>query len=1386
MTEILTQPITGYGGGGGDNQQPQQQHTPVEASDTLHSRQYGRILDLIGEGEGYGLVNGMQSIYFDNTPVQNPDLSFNFHNCSFITQNGTQGQAYIPGFASVEAATNVGVKVTTNSPHTEHIVNVNANAVRVTVGIPTLLIQDSSNGDINGTSVNIRIDLQTNGGGFVQKINDVITGKTTTRYERDYTIELTGAGPWDIRVRRITADSASVSLSNDTWWDSYTTIIDSKLSYPNSILVGTKLDASQFKSIPTRSFDMYLLLIKVPNNYDPISRQYSGTWDGDFKIAWSDNPAWCFYDLLTSTRYGLGKFLPVDLIDKWTLYSIAQYCDQLVDDGFGGMEPRFRCNLYIQSQEEAFNVISHFASIFNSIVYWSSAGLTVVQDRPGNPVALFNQTNVIDGVFEYSGSSLDARHTVALVSWINPDNNYKQEIEYVEDAQGIALYGVKPTSFVAFGCTSRGQARRQGLATLYSERKETETVTFKTSLQFLSIYPGAIINVHDPARAGKRFGGRIVTANTTSINIDAPITIENGFSYTCWVTLPNGTVIEKNVANGLGSTSTITFTTAVTTASLVGATWILTATNLKPQTFRVISIQESGPVEYTVTALAHSESKYVEIENGIILQDQPISIIESPVISAPTSIQFKVNGYADGEGVRRGLLVSWGKPAIGTPVTYMMKWRRGKDAYVSVENLLTRSYEINPAYGGQYDVIVYAFNGNGVISPGAAATYNIDLAEGTGSSLSAVTGLTVLGGGTTFTGQDLNVQWVNPSSNNNTIAVLKDFRVEVYDNSNNLLRTEYIAAVAPGATQTYAYTFAKNTKDGGPRRTIVLSVRARDTSNKLSNATQVSFTNPAPGIPNNIVVSGFFEGVKITFDLPSESDFAGILIWADTTNGFTVSSANLLYDGKDNYISLNGLTGGTTYYFHVAAYDTFGKSYSGFGLNLSGQQSATTIASIPADQLSTNLGTANLTPNGDFEVDTNSDGLADGWTAYSSVGGESATGSIVATGGQFAPHTQKVAFSTNTGQKGISNTLGNSIGWIAGHKYVISCYVKASGDAVGKTMQLVWTNAPITTTVITNPALTTTFQRYAWKVTMGDTPEVSGNVKLSILGSTSAGSNFLEFDGFQIQLGENLTEFAPVPPGTIYGINIASQTVTTGNLAANSVTTPILAANAVTALNIVANTITADKTSFSSLSSLTANVGTLDTGIIYNHPHTKYLNLDSTDTSSSYFIYSPNFYVRGDGFTYIGANAQINGNLNAVNGTFSGTLTADAINAVNTINITDGAVTGRAAFSSNVTGNAPTGGGVIVSQTVTTTGGIVLVFATLSLSVSTDPSTFNIYRDGVLVSATGGVPVGDFVVTNIYTVDNPSAGSHVYQIRNTGTSTINYNNRYSAIVEVKR
>lgn len=679
------------------------------ASDgTLSSNSYVRTLDLISEGEIKGLVTGdYKSIYLNKTPLQNTDGTLNFNGVSFELRYGQNNQNYIPNYPSIEREEAVNSLVDFSNPVTRTITDSTVNSVRVTMSTPALGDTDK-NGNLIGTGVFFKIKTKPFGGSYSTVISTSFAGKTQSKYQRSYVVPLTGAAPWTIQIERVTADSTKQSLQNKIYFDSYTEIIDSKLAYPNSAIAGSLIGAEQFSSIPERAFHVDLKIIEVPTNYDPITRTYSGTWDGTFKNEWSNNPAWVFRDMVLNTRYGLGNYVASSLIDKWALYSIAQYCDGMVSDGRGGLEPRFTCNFYLQQQEEAFKVIQDLASVFRGMVYWSSGLITAIQDSPTTPTALFANANVIDGAFTYSGSSLDTRHSVALVSWNDPSDFYKLKPEYVEDPDAVARYGIVSTSIVAVGCTSRAQAQRVGKWLLYSEANETETVTFRTGLDGVVARPGHVIYVQDQDRAGVRLSGRILSATTSAITIDKAFTPSGGAAYTLSVMLPDGSVGVSIISNI--SSNVLTLQTALSQAPQADAVWMVSSSAVALQQFRVVSVIESDEGSYEITALKYIPAKYDFVESGIQFDEPEISLLNEPP-DPVRNIIVSESLYNVPNGVNVLVQLSWDVSARANK--YRVEYRVDGGNYTIVDNVTTNLFEITNAQAGNYDFNIYAVSYSG-------------------------------------------------------------------------------------------------------------------------------------------------------------------------------------------------------------------------------------------------------------------------------------------------------------------------------------------------------------------------------------------------------------------------------------------------------------------------------------------------------------------------------------------------------------------------------------------------------------------------------------------------------------------------------------------------
>jgi predicted phage tail protein len=696
-------------------------------------------------GPTHGLSGALRDVYLDGTPIANEDGSLNFQNVQADFRTGTQTQDPLPGFPASEITSAANVELTVTMPWVRSFTNTQLSAIRLTLAVNGLSQANTSNGDINGYRVDYRIEVSTDGGAYQLALASAFDGKTTQRYARSHRVDLPAARTgWSLRVVRLTANASSSTINDRTFVDAFTEVIDAKLRYPMSAVVGIKVDASQFQSIPTRSYDWKGRIIRVPSNYDAETRAYSGTWDGTFKLAWTDNPAWIFYDLVSNDRYGLGQRIPAGWLDKWGLYQIARYCDELVPDGFGGQEPRFTCNVYLQTAADAYRVLQDLASTFRGMAYWASGSVVAVADMPGDPVYTFTSGNVIGNRFNYVGSALNTRFTVALVSWNDLSDMGRQKVEYVEDRQALARYGLNQVEVTAFGCTSRAQANRVGKWLLLTSRMETRSVSFSVGLDACRVRPGSIFRVADQHLAGRRIGGRIRTATATAVTVDAELGVRPGDRLT--VNLPSGVsetrIISTAVGQGLTADMT-TFTVDSTelTADMVGlpgtvliltvtapfsevpeaeCVWTLESEDLSAQRFRVLKIRRTGGLTAEIAAIQHEPGKFENVDFGTRLDPAPITVIPPGIQPPPSDVTITSYSVIDQGYASHTAVFSW-KPAASA-VAYEVQWRRDNSEWVNLPRTGSTSIEVPNIYAGGFLCRVRALNALDIASIWASST----------------------------------------------------------------------------------------------------------------------------------------------------------------------------------------------------------------------------------------------------------------------------------------------------------------------------------------------------------------------------------------------------------------------------------------------------------------------------------------------------------------------------------------------------------------------------------------------------------------------------------------------------------------------------------------
>lgn len=748
--------IYGAKGGGGSS------HTPIEAPETGRSKQIVNIVELLCEGEIEGLVDGFKSIYLDGTKIQNDDGSYNFNNVSGQLNVGTQDQNVLDGYDSSQNEVNVGVEVKKkNGAIVRTVTDERINRLRLTLGVRSLFHQNNQ-GDTNGTNVTLKIMIGS------RQYTHTFDGKYSSQYLESVVFDNLPPVPFNISVERLTDDSDSQRLQNGTIWSSYTEIIDTEFTYPNSAVAGISFDSEYFNSIPTRNYLIKAKKVKVPSNYDPIKRTYTGFWDGSFKIAWTDNPAWEIYDLAPI----LSKMLGVEIsFDKWALYDVARYCDQLVPDGMGGMEPRFTCNVWLTEVKTAYDLLNDFCSVFRAIPVWNGTEVSVIIDRPRDPVWTYTNANVVSG-FERSYSARKSRHNAVQVTYSDKTNGYESAIEYVSDDEEIKKHGLNLSQITAFGCTSRGQAHRTGKWILETEKREKETITFTVGREGLMHLPGDIIRVADSHYAGTEIGGRVLAINGREVTLDREISIDNA-SYFTYI---NGEATHSTIKIQTVNGKEITLDSTPTGLEIYGV-WSLSTKQISSGLYRSISIVENADGTNTITALQHEPQKEAIVDNAAHFVETARTLYKAPQINAvEVSTGYDGKLYINGD-------ISSGDGKL----TYDIKITKDGNLYQYKKGLSDPNIELSDLPNGDYSVIIYGKNAKGQIVTEKTQTFTIDRPP-------APTGVVVTGGLGQIT---LEWDWVNEVTQTEIFAAETD----------NFALAEKIAKVT---ARTYAHTVKGN------------------------------------------------------------------------------------------------------------------------------------------------------------------------------------------------------------------------------------------------------------------------------------------------------------------------------------------------------------------------------------------------------------------------------------------------------------------------------------------------------------------------------------------------------------------------------------------------
>jgi predicted phage tail protein len=920
--------------------------TAFQWPNTLRSDSFLRVTELLSEGpiEGFMTPDApAKSIYFDQTPLQNENGTMNFLGVNHAFRSGENVQDPLPGPSTAETTIAVETRVRYNiGPVVRTIVDDNVTSVRCMARIPALMQQDAQ-GNVLPFGIVFFYDVKPAGGDWTLAGTVNLPGqKCTSPFTIATTFALPGTGPWDIRMRRGTIDWSEVSTwySDESWWESYTEIVEAKLSYPNSALVWVEVNAAQFgeSSLPSRFYHLRGLKVQVPANYDPFTRTYSGLWDGTFKLSWTNNPAWLFREMIVNDRFGLGQFIDAAKVDKWSLYQIAQYCDQLVPNGYGGSEPRYVVNTQIVTRQEAFKLLQQITTAWRGMGYWSLGQVYAIADMPADPVKLVAPADVIEGHFKYSGTSLKTRHSVALVTWNDPEDFYRTAIEVVINKDQFEKFGWREINITAFGCTSRGAAHRFGKWALDTEQFATETVQYTASWDHADVKPGDIVSIADPRKANARIGGRVVSTTSSTVTIDGDFAPGAGENYQFNVELPDGAIETHPINSFTGRV--LHLASNFSTAPQVGAMWAITGTDVNPRQYRVLSNTENEANHFQITALEHDPTKYARVEDGIsltpIAYSRPNSTIKP--VSNVTAVEslYIVDGAAHSR-----ISLSWTPGDDFQSVKFSVS-AIGPDGFQDYGTVKQTNVDINDTRSGTYTFTVTAYNSKNMASTPTVFTYEAKGWAGVEGPYVSHLEITKGGPNNTFSGKDCRIDWQNNFPGSTTQVAestsagagqknpqYRDNVVRVYDpDTDTLLRTDVVTDTF------YTYTYENNTKDNsifnrGPQRKFKIAVTVRDNLGRESKPATISPENPVPQVIIPTLIGGTGQ-IFLQYILPDDPDFVGAIVWASQSESFDPLTTTPIYDGINNAISFDAEQF-KTYYVRIAGYDQFNK----FNLNIS-------------------------------------------------------------------------------------------------------------------------------------------------------------------------------------------------------------------------------------------------------------------------------------------------------------------------------------------------------------------------------------------------------------------------------------------------------------------
>lgn len=1284
-----------------------------EIQDNVKSTQIAELVDIVSEGDCVGLVNGAKDVFLEGTPLQNADGSYNFEGVHLDWRTGTVDQSPLPGINAVQSEVTVNVDVLQATPVVRTITSTSVDKCRVTIMAPRLFFQDSSSGDITGSSFQFAIDVQASGGAYVEVLNRTIEGKTNSQYSKSFEFSLTGSAPWNIRVRRISADPAGSNVANAFKWSSFTEIQSVKLRYPYTGYTFLRVDAQAFNQIPARTFKWRGKKIKVPTNYNTTTRAYTGVWDGTFKTEWTDNPAWVFYDMVTTARYGLGNYVDHAEVNKWRLYKIAQYCDGLVPNGSGGTEPRFTINVQIRERKEAHRLLQDLSSVFRGMPFWDGAKVDVYQDSPEPVSLIYAPANVVGGNFEYEGGSSEkSRHSVFICYWNDMTDQGRRTAEVYAPNDLITRYGMREIELSPMGVTSRSMAARLCRWARHTEEAEGEAVGFSVGSDGIVAQPGKVFSIADPSVAGERLGGRIVAATTTQVTLDAPVTLDSGVTYTLTVIQPDSIdhmeydTEDRTVTTAPGADlSVLTVSPAFSATPTQGTLWILSSANVEPTLWRCTDVEEQDKGGYKISGTAYNASKYDAIELGLTL-DQPVITKLSTVASPPTGLTLEEEIYSDGTVNKSALTVAF-IPASGSS-RYQIKYRRDTGWWVDLPESGEQSATIRGLEPGVYDVVVRAINGLGNVSPAVQGT--ITLAGGK----SGVRAVRLKASALTF-----KVPTSGPASPT-SITITADC---------GALNEAGLSWSATGGTLTGA----------GTTRTLTYANMSADVAMVTATITVGSDV-----YTDTVTIIKVFDGAKGDTGIKGDTGLKG-----DTGNPgaggvsavMTLDSIGLPADTAGAVTSYAGASS-TMLVALGGANDTSNWTFSHTATDVTVTRSVNTITVTSmgsgvaigyVDVTATRSGYPSITKR--VTVSKYKTG-AKGTTGDTGLSGPRGSVTMAAaTAGTSWSDSEANAAITGAGFAGPVNrdvvTLYNtSTGWSEARFYSGSSWLTLNAWITGNLL----VDGTVSAEKIDSRGLSI-------KDSAGNDILSAGSaIDWSKLGGASSNLSGLGYTG-----ALDATKGAPA------GTNVGSTPATTvESNAANALATANSATTALAnKLNKAGDTITG-RVTMAVADGLFAGTD-LDNGVYMGNG-----GLLAKQGGAVKFALG------------IDGAATFAGSLSAAGGTFAGTLTADAVNAVNTINIAGNAVTVPVAAAYG--GTAALAPGWIVSTPQADFGGgpvIITVFVDVNITLGAE---IRLFRDGtevVMYNAPYAAQTSGFLMALPISrtfVDYPGAGLHSYQV----------------------